>query len=71
MSEKKSGVFSKIKSFFVDCKNEIKKIVWPTQNTVLKNTGIVLMMIFLMGIFVAILDAGFRELLGLAMSVSR
>ena len=27
MSEKKSGMFSKIKSFFVDCKNEIKKIV--------------------------------------------
>ncbi len=71
MSEKKSGVFSKIKGFFVDCKNEIKKIVWPTQKNVLKNTGIVLMMIFLMGVFVAILDTSFRELLGLAMSISR
>lgn len=71
MGEKKSGMFSKIKSFFVDCKNEIKKIVWPTQKTVLKNTGIVLMMIFLMGVFVAIQDTGFRELLGLAMTVSR
>lgn len=71
MSEKKSGMFSKIKSFFVDCKNEIKKIVWPTQKTVLKNTGIVLMMIFLMGVFVAILDTIFREILGLAMTVSK
>ncbi|MBR2735197.1 MAG: preprotein translocase subunit SecE [Clostridia bacterium] len=70
MGEKKSGVFSKIKSFFVDCKNEIKKIVWPTQKTVLKNTGIVLMMIFIMGVFVAILDTGLMQLLGLIMSVS-
>lgn len=70
MSKKKSGVFSKIKGFFVDCKNEIKKIVWPTQKTVLKNTGIVLMMIFIMGVFVAILDTGLMQLLGLVMSVS-
>ena len=70
MSEKKPNVFSRIKSFFVDCKNEIKKIVWPTQKTVLKNTGIVLMMIFLMGVFVAILDTGLMQLLGLIMSVS-
>lgn len=70
MSEKKSGVFSKIKGFFVDCKNEIKKIVWPTQKTVWKNTGIVLMMIFIMGVFVALQDLGLRELLGLIMSVS-
>ena len=70
MDRKKSGVFSKIKGFFVDCKSEIKKIVWPTQRTVLKNTGIVLMMIFAMGIFVAILDTGLMQLLGLVMSVS-
>ena len=70
MSEKKPNVFARIKNFFVDCKNEIKKIVWPTQKIVWKNTGIVLMMIFIMGIFVAIQDTGFRQLLGLIMSIS-
>lgn len=63
-------MFTKIKDFFVDCKTELKKIVWPTQKTVLKNTGIVLMMIFVMGVFVALLDAGLLQLFGLVMSVS-
>lgn len=70
MSEKKENVFTKIKDFFVDCKVELKKIVWPTQKTVLKNTGIVLMMIFVMGVFVALLDTGLLQLFGLVMSVS-
>ncbi len=70
MSEEKKNVFTKIKDFFVDCKTELKKIVWPTQKTVLKNTGIVLMMIFVMGVFVALLDAGLLQLFGLVMSVS-
>ena len=66
----KPSVFSKIKKFFLDYKVEFKKIVWPTQKTVFKNTGVVLTMIFIMGIFVAALDVGFRGLLGLVMSVS-
>ncbi len=70
MSENKNNVFTKMKDFFVDCKNELKKIVWPTQKTVLKNTGIVLAMIFVMGVFVAALDAGLMQLLSLIMSVS-
>ena len=59
----KPSVFSKIKKFFLDYKVEFKK-------TVFKNTGVVLTMIFIMGIFVAALDVGFRGLLGLVMSVS-
>ena len=70
MSEKKVNALAKIKNFFVDCKIELKKIVWPTQKTVWKNTGIVLVMIFIMGVFVALLDAGLMQLFGLVMSVS-
>ncbi len=70
MSETKKGIFAKLKSFFVDSKIELKKIVWPTQKTVFKNTGIVLAMIFVVGVFVAILDAGLIQLLGMVMSVS-
>ena len=70
MKEKKQGLFSKIKNFFVDCKIELKKIVWPTQRTVWKNTGIVLVMIFIMGVFVALLDAGLMQLLSMVMTLS-
>lgn len=70
MKKKKFNVFSKIKSFFVDCKVELKKIVWPSQKTVWKNTGIVLMMIFIMGVFVALLDEADMHLLSFVMSIS-
>ena len=70
MRKKKFNLFSKIKSFFVDCKVELKKIVWPSQKTVWKNTGIVLMMISIMGVFVALLDTGLMQLLSLVMSIS-
>ena len=70
MKEKKEGLFSTIKNFFIDYKIELKKIVWPTQKTVWKNTGIVLMMIFIMGVFVALLDAGLMQLLSMVMTIS-
>ena len=69
-TKKKAGLWTKIKNYFRVYKVELKKIVWPTQKTVFKNTGIVLAMIFIMGVFVAALDAGLLEILGLVMSVS-
>ena len=70
MKEKKQGLFSKIKNFLIDCKIELKKIVWPTQKTVWKNTGIVLALIFTIGIFVALFDTMFLQLLRMVMTVA-
>lgn len=70
MEDKKPNVFTRVRNYFVDSKNELKKVVWPTQKTVFKNSGIVLMMIFIMGVFVALLDAGLMKLLGMVMSIS-
>ncbi len=68
--EKKSGIFKKLGGFFGGYSTELKKIVWPTQKTVWKNTGIVLLMIFIMGVFVFALDSGLLYALGQIMSVS-
>ncbi len=70
MSENK-GMFARIKSYFVESKTELKKVVWPTQKTVFKNTGIVLAMIFVMGVFVALLDMGLIKGLSSIMLVSQ
>ena len=70
MSEKKTNVFSGVCKFFRDCKNEIKKIVWPTVPTVFKNMGVVLVVIFIVGLFVFALDTGLLILLSLFMNVS-
>ena len=65
-AEKKGG----IKKYFKDLKSEIKKVVWPSKKQVINNTGIVLTVMVIVGLFLAGIDAGLgaaiRALLGLA-----
>ena len=56
--------------FFRDCKGEIKKIVWPTPKATFKNTGVVLVTILVVALFVFLLDTVFMNLLGLVMDVA-
>ncbi len=71
---KKPNAFSafvkKTTKFLKDCKGEIKKIVWPTPQSVFKNTGVVLVTIIALGLFVFLLDTAFMSLLGLVMDVA-
>lgn len=71
MTESKPNIFGRIVGFFKDCKSEIKKTIWPKPKAVFKNTGIVLVMILVVGAFVFLLDTGLMNLLSLIMSVSK
>ncbi len=74
-NEKKKNAFvrffQKVIKFFRDCKGEVKKIVWPTPKAVFKNTGVVLVTIVVLGLFVFALDTGFMKLLSLVMEVAQ
>lgn len=61
---------SSIAKYFRDCKTEVKKVVWPTPRSVFKNTGIVILAIALVGLFIFGLDRGLYALLGIIMNVS-
>ena len=56
----KPGFFAKLgegwKRFFKNLKGEIKKIVWPDFKTVIKNTGIVIAAVIVIGAFIWIID---------------
>lgn len=54
-SDKKKGGFKK---YFRDLKSEIKKVVWPTRKQVINNTGVVLTVMAVFGLFLAGVDAG-------------
>ena len=58
----KPNVFSRMgkgaKRFFKDFKGESKKIVWPDAKTVLKSTGIVLLVVFIVAMIIWGIDAG-------------
>lgn len=53
-----------IKKFCKDLKGEIKKIVWPDAKTVLKSTGVVLVVVAICGVAIFAID----ELLSLGLS---
>ena len=50
-----------IAKFFKDLKGENKKIVWPNAKTVLKNTGIVLVVVLIVGVPIWLFDFGASE----------
>ncbi len=64
-------LFRRILKFVRDCKGEMKKIVWPTPKATFKNTGVVLVTIAVLGVFVFLLDTCFMNLLGLIMDVAK
>ena len=71
MAKNKIHIIQSVKKFFREFKSEIKKIVWPTPREAFKNTGVVLAVIIIIGIFVFIFDAGLMNLFSLFMNVSK
>lgn len=53
---------SKIKKFFKDYKSEFKKIVWPEKKDTLRQSGVVVSAIVVVGIAIFLLDTGFSKL---------
>ena len=54
--EKKPNIFKRIAKFWRDYASELKKVVWPTPRQVLKNTGIVVACVIIVGAFIWIFD---------------
>ena len=52
-ADKKKGG---IGQWFHDMKGEMKKIVWPTKETTIKNTGLVIGMCAVVGVFLCAFD---------------
>ena len=55
------GIGSKIKSMW----SELKKVTWPTFAKVVKNTGIVLVIVLIFGAVITGMDFGLQKLLEL------
>ncbi|MGN1040945.1 MAG: preprotein translocase subunit SecE [Candidatus Fimimonas sp.] len=49
---KKPNVFKRLGNFFVKSWSELKKVSWPTFKTVLKNTGIVLLVVLIFSVII-------------------
>ena len=52
-------------SFFKGVQNEFRKIIWPSKDTLIKETIAVIIISIIVGIIIAILDWAFQLGLGL------
>ncbi|MCD8095112.1 MAG: preprotein translocase subunit SecE [Ruminococcus sp.] len=66
--KKKGG----IRKYFRDLKSEIKKVVWPSRSKVVNNSGVVLVVIIAVGLFLfgvdSLLGVGVNALLSIGTS---
>lgn len=54
--------------FFKDVRTELKKVIWPTRQQLANNTFTVLMMCFLVGGIIWLVDWGLTEVLKLTVA---
>ena len=59
---KKPNVFQRIGKWFRDLRVEFKNVTWPTKQTVLTNTGVVLTVIVIGSVVIGLLDSGLLKL---------
>jgi preprotein translocase subunit SecE len=46
--------------FFKGVRTEFKKIIWPNQKAIVKNTYVVILVTLILGSVIALIDAGFQ-----------
>ncbi len=52
----KPSFFARVAKWFKEMKSELKKVQWPTAKTVAKNTGIVILCVLVVGVFIGLFD---------------
>ncbi len=60
-------MLNKVKEFFRDVKIEIKKVVFPSRDELIGSTWVVIITVFIISIFLGIVDLGLTKLVGLAL----
>ena len=55
-TNEKLGFFARVKKWFREMRSELKKVVWPTPQQVLKNTLVVAACVLCVGVFIWLFD---------------
>lgn len=65
MMEKIKEKISNLISFFREAKIELKKVTWPSKRDTLGSTYVVIVIVFLIAIFLGLVDFGLSRILKL------
>jgi preprotein translocase subunit SecE len=55
--------FESVKQFLREVKTELKKVTWPTRKETLSGTAVVLVAVFIIAVFLGIVDSGLSNLI--------
>ena len=55
--------FELMKQFLREVKTELKKVTWPTRKDTLSGTAVVLVAVFIIAVFLGIVDSGLSNLI--------
>jgi preprotein translocase subunit SecE len=55
--------FEGVKQFLREVKTELKKVTWPSRKDTLSGTAVVLVAVFIIAIFLGIVDSGLSNLI--------
>jgi preprotein translocase subunit SecE len=66
-TEKKSFSLEQIKTFVAEVKSEFKKIVWPDKKVTISSTGVVIVLVFIISIYLGAVDLLVGKLVSLVL----
>jgi preprotein translocase subunit SecE len=58
-------MLERIKNFFREVKTELKKVVFPSRDEVIGSTKVVVVMVFIIAVFLGIIDFLLSKLIGM------
>lgn len=64
------AVGAKIKKFFKDFKGEWKKVTWPSGQTVLKNSLVVIVIVAILGVALLLVDGGLSAIIDMLVGLA-
>lgn len=64
--DKKPGIIARMARSIRDMRGEMKKVIWPTRKQTFNNTGVVLVFMAIMAVFIGLFDTGLSALVRLA-----
>lgn len=66
---KKKPFFTRLKSYFVETKSELKKVTWPSKDQMKQNTTVIIVFLIMIGLFLFVFDVAFSKLFSLLTNI--
>lgn len=68
VKERTSGTIETIRQFLREVRIELSKVTWPTRKDTIASTSVVLVIVFLIGAFLGIVDLGLSRVMRILLS---